>query len=123
MARENGTVKVFAWREVSFPLWQEPRPQIEFLNEVKPLIQKNMPWEISTNLQRFIDSGDRKSWVEWSFAGPITEQVRLEIQAGLVEYYGKDAASHFRWSGSKATTTIEAVFELGEHIQSGTQPY
>lgn len=29
----------------------------------------------------------------------------------------------FRWSGSKATTKIEAVFALGPYIQSGTQPH
>lgn len=123
MARDNGTVHVFCWREVSFPLWHEPRPQIELLGEVERLIQKQMPWCIRSNLQSLIDSGDRKGWVRWEFDGPVAETTRLDIQKALAEHYGADAASHFRWSGSKATTKIEAVFALGPHIQSGTQPY
>jgi len=118
---DRGTVTVFTWHEVAFPLWQEPRPQVEFFAEATNILGRVIPWQIRSNLQSLIDSGTRKGWVRWEFDGPISEEVRLRLQKQLYEYYG-EPAMHFRWSGTRAKTTIESVTALGEYHQGATPP-
>ncbi len=110
------TTRQYIWHRVAFPLWHRVRPQFEELAQATKIFDQCIPFVVRSNFDEMQGNGVRKGWLEWAFDGPCLEVTRLKVQALLEERFGKDA-SHFRWEGSVAITTLDAALAVGEYIQ------
>lgn len=117
MANEHD-MKMYVWKRLSFPLWKEPRPSFEFFEMVNTILTKKIPFVVVSNYESLKKTGDRKSWLEWTFDHQhISEETRLSIQAALEDFFGENSGRDFRWDGTAARTIVREVIALGPHIQ------
>ena len=117
MSKKADETIIYLWRRLSFPLWNEPRPQFELFNHVNIILSQKVPFTIRSNFEELKESGDRKAWLYWEFDGPINEERRGKLQKLLDDIYGDEAAGHFCWDGASAKTTICEARAIGKHVQ------